>query len=374
MATWNGTRLIGDGRIGSLDLLRLVSALAVVAFHYLFRGAQGSTPYLHAGYPGAEAMAIWGYLGLNLFFLISGFVIAWSAEGRDFKAFAIARFSRLYPGFIACMSVTFVVLALAGDPAFPVTLMQYAANLAMVAPAFGQPFMDGVYWTIILELVFYGWVSVAILTGLFSRARLFLVALWLAVSMANEYWLGSGALRMLLITEYAPFFAGGILAHHIISRGRTAEALLLAAVAFLTALTHMKGMQGWMLAHYGVALSDRQLVAGGIALHVAFWFAIAARGRIPSTPLVIMLGGLTYPLYLLHQNIGYVAIDRLAPHVGHALAPAAALGLVATLSWAVWRHVETPGRRLTSTVLTHCTAWVGERIPLPRAPGLAPNA
>ena len=109
-------------RMGSLDLLRLVSALAVVAFHYLFRGSAGQVPYLDHPYPAAQAMALYGYLGLNLFFMISGFVIAWSAEGRTFRAFAIARFARLYPGFVICMTITFAVLLVAGDPRLPVGL------------------------------------------------------------------------------------------------------------------------------------------------------------------------------------------------------------------------------------------------------------
>ncbi|MFP1632631.1 acyltransferase family protein [Zhengella sp. ZM62] len=349
-------------RVGSLDLLRLVSALAVVAFHYLFRGAHGGAPLLDAAYPAAGAVAIFGYLGLNLFFLISGFVIAWSAEGRSFTGFAIARFSRLYPGFVACMSITFLVLAFADDPRLPASAAQYAANLAMVAPAFGQPFMDGVYWTIVLELVFYFWVSVAILTRVFSNARLLVLALWLAVSIVNEYWLGSGVLRMVLITEYAPFFAGGMLAHYLLSRGRSMEAVLLCAAAFLMALSHMKGMQGWMLSHYGIALTDRQLLTGGLVVHLLFWFAVAVRSLIPATPLVMMLGGLTYPLYLLHQNIGYVLINMLAPHAGHALAAVAALLIVTALAWAVWRHVETPGRRAVSALL-HGAVRLADRLP-----------
>ena len=87
-------------RITTLDLLRLVAALAVVGFHYFFRGA-AADGYLNVAYPSVATVAIYGYLGVNLFFLISGFVIAWSAEGRSWQAFAVARFARLYPGFVS---------------------------------------------------------------------------------------------------------------------------------------------------------------------------------------------------------------------------------------------------------------------------------
>ena len=357
-------------RMGSLDLLRLVSALAVVAFHYLFRGSAGQVPYLDHPYPAAQAMALYGYLGLNLFFMISGFVIAWSAEGRTFRAFAIARFARLYPGFVICMTITFAVLLFAGDPRLPVGTAQYAANLAMIPQVFGQPFMDGVYWTIVLELVFYGWVSLAILSGLFASRKLLLLTSWLAISMVNEYWLGSGALRMVLITEYAPFFAGGVLAHHIVSRGWRVDAVLLAFAAFLMALTHMKGMQGWMMAHYGIAPGNQALAISGLVLHLVFWAAVAARGLLPSTGLVMMLGGLTYPLYLLHQNIGYVGINALTPLLGQTAALVATLCAILLVSWLVWRHGETPGRRMIATLLNRGADWLVSR-PLVRRMVLA---
>ena len=66
----------------------------------------------------------------------------------------------------------------------------------MFAPALGQPFMDGVYWSIVLELVFYGWVTLALISGAFQRFKLELVTGWLAVIALNEIVLGSGALRM----------------------------------------------------------------------------------------------------------------------------------------------------------------------------------
>ncbi|RUU08840.1 acyltransferase, partial [Mesorhizobium sp. M7A.T.Ca.TU.009.01.3.2] len=70
------TRSAEQNYIATLDLLRLAAALAVVFFHYFFRGA-AAEGYLAQGYPLAAPFALYGYLGVNLFFLISGFVIAW---------------------------------------------------------------------------------------------------------------------------------------------------------------------------------------------------------------------------------------------------------------------------------------------------------
>lgn len=331
-------------RIATLDLLRLVAAVAVVAFHYLFRGA-AADGYLNAGYPAAAPFAIYGYLGVNLFFLISGFVIAWSAEGRTWQAFALARFARLYPGFLACMTLTFVVLLLMPHAALPVSVRQYLANLIMFSPALGEPFMDGVYWSIILEVIFYGWVTLAILAGVFSRWKLPLVTAWLAVCCLNEFYLGSGALRLAFLTEYGPLFAGGILVHHMFSRGISIEPLALLLAAFLMSCTMMTIGQSWMQDHYGVSVPLPHLIAANAVIHAMLVGAVALRDRVAATPTILMLGGLTYPLYLLHQHAGYVFINALASRFGGWGAVAVTTLVVLLASWAVWRFVERPARR-----------------------------
>lgn len=347
-------------RLASLDLLRVVAALAVVAFHYLFRGAAGE-PMLDVSYPALAPFALPGYLGVNLFFLISGFVIAWSAEGRDGVGFAIARFARIYPGFVASMTITFVVLLFAGDPRWPVGMAQYLANLFVLSPALGRPFMDGVYWSIVLEIVFYFWVTLALLFGIFERWKLPLVAGWLALCATNEYFIDSSAARLVFITEFGPWFAGGILVHHVFSRGWSVAAAGLMAASFALSCAMLPITAGWMQETYGTSLDTGALIAANVVIHLLLPVAIAARRRVPAAPVVIMLGGLTYPLYLLHQNIGYVLINALAPWFGVFLAaPITLLGVVVA-SWLVWRFVETPGRKATARLLTRLVSVSGFR-------------
>ena len=332
------------GRIATLDLLRLFAALAVVLFHYLFRGA-AADDYLASGFPEAAPIALYGYLGVDLFFLISGFVIAWSAEGRRWDLFAIARFARLYPGFLACMSVSFIMMLIAASPQFPTSLAQFAANLLLFSPALGQPFMDGVYWSIVLEVVFYGWVTLALMLGIFQKWKLQLVTGWLALCMLNEFVIGSGAARLLFLTEYGPFFAGGILIHHLYSNGRSPEGLLLLAASFLLSCNMLLIGQAWMFAHYGIAVSTPALFVANLFMYGILIASIHWRAFVPSSPTILMLGGLTYPLYLLHQHIGYIAINRLAPLIGNWPAAGLVVLMMLVLSWSVWRFIESPSRR-----------------------------
>jgi len=348
------TRPARQDYIATLDLLRLAAALAVVMFHYFFRGA-AAEGLLAEGYPLAAPFAIYGYLGVNLFFLISGFVIAWSAENRGWEQFAVARFVRLYPGFLLCMTITFAVLVLAGTPLLPASFRQYAANLSMFAPALGQPFMDGVYWSIVLELVFYGWVTLALLTGIFPRRKLELIFIWLAISALNEFFIGSGAARLLFITEFGPFFAAGVLVHHLQSHGRSWAALLLLAAAFALSCSTLGVTQHWMLDHYGAAVSSAHLVIANVVMHAALIAAVLLRDRVRPSAVTLALGALTYPLYLLHQNIGYLAINAAAPLVGKWLTAFGCMAFLVVASWAIWRYGERPAQRLLRT-------WLGRAL------------
>jgi peptidoglycan/LPS O-acetylase OafA/YrhL len=330
--------------MASLDLLRLVAALSVLAFHYLFRGA-APEPFLDTGYPEAAPYAIFGYLGVNLFFLISGFVIAWSAEGRSWREFAVARFARLYPGYLVCMSASFLVLLMANDPRLPATAAGYLANLSMFAPALRHPFMDGVYWSIVLEIVFYAWIALLLMTGLFRRWRLPIIAAWLLIAAANELVLKSGAVRMALLTEYAPFFAGGMLAQYMVAKGRSAEAAILALAAFLLSCNTLTVTRDWMQTHYGASLSLTQLLGANLVIHALFAGAVLLRRKIVPTGVIVLLGGLTYPLYLLHQNIGYLALDALAPQLDRWSALTLVTSAIVAAAWLICRFVETPVRK-----------------------------
>jgi peptidoglycan/LPS O-acetylase OafA/YrhL len=103
-------------RLPALDLLRLAAVAAVVLYHYGFWGpASHGVPQV--ALPELASFAKYGFLGVPAFFTISGFVIAYSAEGRTPAGFVIARFSRIYPTFVFCMTLTFSVIVLFGGGA-----------------------------------------------------------------------------------------------------------------------------------------------------------------------------------------------------------------------------------------------------------------
>lgn len=336
-------------RLAGLDLLRLVAAVAIVAFHFGYAGP--ARPFMTTGFPELSGVARYGFLGVDLFFIISGFVIAASTQGRGFGQFAFARVVRLYPGHVVCMTISAVVLALWGLPPHGATFVQWVANLTMVSPALGQPFIDGAYWSIVLELVFYAWVAALVGLGLFERRTLTIVAVWLAVCFLNEAVLHVKPLRILLLTEYGPMFASGILLQRI-HRGdqRLAVWCLLGCAASL-ALLHAFEVQAVFARLYDAKIDIGMVWLLTVVVYAVFVTAVAVSARIHATPMVLTLGSLTYPLYLLHQNIGYVSIDRLAPYTGRWAALVITLAAIVTVAWLVARFAEPMGRRMLGTLM-----------------------
>src|SRR6195952_762457 len=201
-------------RVEALDLLRLVAVLAVVLYHFGFWG-----PAHQTAIPSMASFAKYGFLGVPVFFIISGFVIAYSAEGRTATGFAIARFSRIYPTFVFCMTLTFLAIVFLGPPHFNATWAQWAANLFVAAPALGQAYMDTSYWSLVIEVVFYAWVAILISVGLFPRRIDSIILIWFGITFANELTVDLPLIEKLFIADDSGFFAIGLLIYEYY-RGR----------------------------------------------------------------------------------------------------------------------------------------------------------
>jgi peptidoglycan/LPS O-acetylase OafA/YrhL len=337
-------------RVPALDLLRFLAALAVVVFHYAYRGA-AADGFTKVSLPVLEPITKYAWFGVELFFVISGFVIAWSALGRTAIDFSIARAARLWPAFAVCTTATFVVTYFLGAPPFETSFAQWTANLTMLSPAFGQPFMDGSYWSIVLEIIFYGWMALFVAFGLFPRRVDEIVVGWLAIALANEALLHSKIIHNLFVTGYAGFFCAGILLAEIARGRRGWQAPFLIAVSTVVACSEALSGGRWTADHYSTYIDPRALI--GLTILTIVLVAVASRIRhIPLPGKVLMaLGGLTYPLYLLHQHVGFIAFNRLGQHIPAEILVPATIVVMIGAALAVSRYIEPPGRKLMISVL-----------------------
>ncbi|MCY0094936.1 acyltransferase family protein [Hoeflea ulvae] len=345
----DSSRIDRNPRNGLLDLLRFGAAMMVVVYHFLYRGAREGG-YLDHGYGAAGESLALGYLGVNTFFMISGFVIIWSASGRDWYGFSISRLARLYPAHLVAMTITFVMMMWWAEEPFATSLAEWAANLTMVAPLFGASFMDGAYWSIVIELIFYAWVVIGLFSGALPRHTDLAVALWLVLIIVNNILIGSRPVELLFLTEYGAYFAFGAMVWRISSLGGSRLRLGLAALALLMTFHTAEVQRLDVIARLGAAASALTVALANAGIVMVFLLAATLGRHVRAGPWTLALGGISYPLYLVHQNAGYILINLTAPAVGKWAAFALAVALSLTVSWWIYRHVEPAGRRIIRTL------------------------
>jgi len=296
-------------RLELLDVLRFAAAILVVCFHWFFNGINNGK-VTSVGFTDIAPIAIYGFFGVHLFFLISGFVISQSAHGKTAAQFAVSRGVRLFPAYWVAMVATTLVVTFWGNPDMKVSPVQFLANLTMIPGLFDQRPVDGVYWTLTIELTFYLLVFAVLIVGL-GRFLDNLFPVWAFGMLAVSFALPQYANLPYLGGFYA-FFASGAIMATIQRRGFTVLHVLGLAAATITAFRFIgRQLPGFNDGH---AFQASPVVV--FTLIAAFYVAIALlwipRATRLSIPLSRPISDLTYPVYLLHAHIGYTVLNRVA--------------------------------------------------------------
>ncbi|TGE07747.1 acyltransferase family protein [Hymenobacter fodinae] len=303
-------------RFYEIDLLRFVAAFAVMIYHYGYRGwALG--PLSPVRYPELSG-AKYGYLGVELFFLISGYVVLMSAYHKNVGDFFVARVARLYPAYWVACTITFLITLMWGpkpgsmywQPEFTATIKLYAYNMSMLQEFFGQQMLDTAYWTLRIEITFY--FLMAVLIGLRLMKHLDVVLLlWLGYAALVGPLPASNYATHLVFPRFSPFFAAGMILYLLQYRLQAQWKLYaLLALAFLLALRSGAAEAEVYQVQFNQPFSQ-PLIAGTIALLFLVMYLVSQRKITLRLRWLASLGALTYPLYLLHGNIGWIISQHL---------------------------------------------------------------
>lgn len=326
-------------RLSGLDGLRLLAAVAVVAYHYTGIETQywGAAP--REVFPTLNVVTRYGFLGVEFFFIISGFVILMTAYGKSVTLFAASRVARLYPAYWAAIGLT-VLLQVFWQDGRNLNVPDALLNLTMVQEAFDVTNAQGAFWSLWIELKFYLLIGAFILVGI-TRARVIaLAAIWplLAriVDVTNE-----GLLTSLLVPTYAPYFSLGMMLFLLYRDGNSLIVWLVAALNFILCLHHATAYAPRASELVGESVSPAVVAGLLCAMVAAVWCVSSGPLRGISGRWLGVLGGLTYSLYLIHGQFGFWVIDALAPRSNAyavlALAVVLAIGLACLIHFAVER-------------------------------------
>ncbi|GAA3345678.1 acyltransferase [Amorphoplanes nipponensis] len=364
-------------RLGFLDGLRLLAALAVLSKHWVGVGAAAITEDGQWVYPwGPESPeklfgpwhgpAVYGWLGVNIFFLISGFVIAMSGWGRTLGGFFTARVARLFPAYWFAVLLTVAVVSFRPgltNGQVRGGVENAVLNLTMVQAAYGGPSVDPSYWTLWWELRFYLIFAVVVMVGLTYRRVVAFCALWTVGAVVAEAT-DNKLLDLVAMPQYAPYFIAGV-AFHLIHRFG-GNLLLTGIVGFnyLLALHFVDRDIASQIRESDITARTDELVALAVTCFflVMAMVALHVLDRIDWRWLTVA-GALSYPLYLMHQVIGFVVIRELRPYLSPPAVVAVALIAMVVLAHLVRHFVERPMGRWLRRGLTQSFAALRHESP-----------
>lgn len=358
-----------------LDLIRFWAAGLVVLYHVCFYhwtyGTAAPALEYREQLAALAPFASTGWIGVQIFFVLSGVVIAASAAGRHWVDFVRRRALRLYPAAWICGSITAAACLLGGEPH---VLVRYFKSMALSPTG---PWIDEVFWTLGVEIVFYAYVA-AILAW-FGSARLERAGIALGaagtlyvsavlVDMAvgggvgaELSWLGEGNGRLLLLSNGC-YFGLGMVIWAVVSGGATRLRLGAAAVFTVAGLLAVG-----RLAEGALWLGTVAAIAASLRYHGPIRRRL---GRCSGQIRVIGLA--TFPLYLLHNEIGQVAM-RAMRDLGAWAALGIALALVLALSFLVTLFLEPRVRAALDRALPSAGLPASRAVSV-RHPGLNPGS
>lgn len=355
----------------ALTSLRFLAALIVVGFHYsviMFPSQRGVV---------FDLVGL-GYIGVSFFFILSGFVLAYTYEGADFtdrgvrQNYLISRFARIYPNLLAALVLALPQFLLA-TARIGGTDLQGAGKLASViltplglsAWIPGTVQLDVPTWSISAELFFYALLPILLPIALRRRYGMLLgcTGLWFgAMLLANLAWahLGNGSLAIgkevtygfevpeQFVKYFPPFrlpeFLAGIVlyvfwrrADRVVMPWILLACALVAGAGILTLRDNIPGL----VMHNGLTdLAWLPLI-----------FAVASVKRGPLTSgIAVYLGRISFALYLVHEPVqsALLSVDKRLLDYGltrhNFLEPTLALAVSLGIAIAMYHFIEVPMR------------------------------
>jgi len=325
-------------RLVELDGFRALAISLVIVFHYGYRFPD-AYPYA----VGVPALA-YGRLGVNLFFIISGFVIAMTLrQGPTFFEFAGRRIARLLPPMIVCSIITFAVMWSIETP-FTVARRQ---GLAGFIPSWtftdprlwqnifpGVDYIDGSYWSLFVEVRFYLICALCSLQNRISLAKcigilaLFSIALY-ETAMPLRLNALMSLLTLISFPMYISLFWAGTIFYELFEKLDDRFNKISVIVSFLTS---------------ALFLNNAIEVAFDVAFFGLFILLVFARStlRIFTIRPISQIGLMSYSIYLLHQNIGVaiLSLQRSLPLMSSIAMVCAILLIVIIASNQIYKKIE----------------------------------
>jgi peptidoglycan/LPS O-acetylase OafA/YrhL len=373
-------------RLDILDGLRGLAILLVVWYHVWLVSGQAFGPFTFI----AQA----GFLGVDLFFFISGFCLFYpyaraSSTGRaqpSTRRFFERRFLKIVPSYLIAL-FAFVVVYHAQFGSAQNLALQVATHLTFMHTLSPTTFgtISGPLWTVGIEVQFY--LLFPLIVRWFRRSPV--VGYVILIGISETYRLSVGALgegsSFWWINQLPAFFdvfGAGMLAAHALVGLRPRQLLHPQAATAISGVAFALALGGLAFASYaGATLSDdaarewlnaHRLLIGPLCITLALstFFAVERWRTVIATRALVFLSTISYNLYLWHLEIAvWLHNTGLSPIWTVILAVPAALGVAALITYAFERPILEAD---IAQVRAALRAWLRARVQvygfLPKSP------
>lgn len=311
------------GRISVLDVLRGIAAVMVVLFHYSKFWNEETIVY---------SLFSYGYTGVMLFFMISGFVIFLSVNKcESSKDFLIKRFTRLYPTFWICLALTTFFVKVFGLPGREVSWNDILINLTMIPKVLGFKDVDGVYWTLCYEFFFYIFIAILFRLRIIKDIYLWIIPWMLLCVIHNSLFVFPKAIAFLFNFKYGLYFISGILFYTLkFQEQKKIQVHLMVLICLIFSILNSK---------------DRVESLFVVFYFFCFYLFVYEKLNWIVNKFFLFFGTISYPLYLLHQNIGYIILNKLKNYTDNISCIIIPLFFSIFLAYMVHLYVEEPVQR-----------------------------
>lgn len=296
-------------RLAGLDALRILAVVGVVLAHFFWSKTWvtenlGAHPTVVFG--DLTQVAAYGFLGVHLFFIISGTVISKSALGRSASEFVIARFLRLMPALLIAVLISAALLVATGVLGIGKALRSILTNLMLMPSLADTGWLNPVFWTLVIEASFYAIVALVVFVWGASRKVLCRFAwIWLGVTVVLSR-VDDETLQTIALSNWAPFFIIGILIATAESRS---DKFLASLGMFAAGLLAVESTISTMNPE-GRSINVIFVIVFAMALVVALVVWVKPISNLKSNNLAF-IGTMTYSLYLFHVVPGRMISEYL---------------------------------------------------------------
>lgn len=324
-------------RIKELDAFRGLAALSVVLYHYTSIYAkefEAEAPFYYS----------YGWLGVPFFFILSGFVITLTIE-RSSSAlqFLKKRFLRLYPTFWICILFTLSVIWITKSqpihPMFDRPVIDVLFNFTMFHELLKFHHVDGAYWSLLPELLFYLLMALLVILGIIKKVLWYNGALLLICSV--HYFFPIPILSRLLDLNYILIFMIGICFYKIYTATQKPPVYLhiLIVLNLIVAIALYKVVRPHL--DLTVLLVSFPLIVTFFYIFMYTKFNLLGRSKF-----LLFLGFISYPLYLVHQLIGYIVMMFLDQYVSRSLSIIITTSIAILIATSITYYLEPPFKGL----------------------------